>query len=156
MGGRSFLITSSVVLVFATSACAPAELDWQDAQEQANEFTSSFETNPDALAEGSFSAGPSEPPLDEGSALGFEFADSVRIDEIRVACFGGGTAVFGAVSRSVSTWVGTEGVTVTCDGEVRLVPLEGPLDNVNAIELNGSIQSGGGAVIASAILGAVE
>lgn len=142
--------------MLALSACVPAEPDLQAAQEEANAFTSAFETDQDALATGSFSAGPSVPPLEDQPGLLFEFAETVRIDEIRVACFGGGTAVFGAVSRSSLTWVGTEGVTVTCDGEVRLVPLGAPLEDVNAIELNGRIESGGGAVIASVIMGAAE
>lgn len=156
MRGRSFLITTSVALVAALAACAPAETDWQAAQEDANAFASRFETDPDTLAYGSFSTSPIEPLLDDEPALLFEFAENVRIDEIRVACFGGGTAIFGVASRSSSNWVGVSSLPVPCDGEGHVVPIDGPLEGVNAIDLNGGIQSGDGAVLVGAVLGAVE
>ena len=71
-----------VVLALSLCACVPVEPDWQAAQEDANSFTSAFDSNVNALGAGSFSAGPSVPPLDDEPALGFEFAETVRIDEI--------------------------------------------------------------------------
>ncbi|KFF60038.1 hypothetical protein JF66_07075 [Cryobacterium sp. MLB-32] len=85
------------------------------------------------------------------------YPSEVRIDGISVVCFGAGEALFGATVRSGSSWIGSvDSITLTCDGEVHTVPLSVPLERINAIILNGTVEKGAGAVIAAVITGAAE
>ena len=78
----------------------------------------------------------------------------VRIDGISAACFGDGEVHFGVAVRTGSSWTGIDPITLTCDSEVHTVPLSAPLERINAIRLNGSVEKGGVAVVAAVITGA--
>jgi len=84
------------------------------------------------------------------------YPSEVRIDGISVACFGDGEAHFGVNVRTASSWTGIDLITFPCDSEVHTVPLSAPLERINAIILNGTVENGGGAVIAAVIKGVAE
>ncbi|MBP2435588.1 hypothetical protein [Microbacterium amylolyticum] len=47
-------------------------------------------------------------------------------------------------------------MTLSCDGEPRLVPLGASLEHVNAIPFSGGIDEGDGAVIAAVVAGVAD
>ena len=61
--------------------------------------------------------------------------------------------LFGLLVRAESSWEVISPPALTCDGEPRTVPLDEPLERINAVRFNGQIQDGAGAVIAAALTG---
>ncbi|KFF58817.1 hypothetical protein JF66_15720 [Cryobacterium sp. MLB-32] len=151
------LLVFPVVIAMTRSACASSpELDWEAAQSQANAFTEASSTNASFLGAGSLHA-MQDPPaaFGEGGAT-LSYPSGVRVDEISVACFGDGEARFGVTVRTGSSWTGSDSITLACDNEVHTLPLSTPLESVNAISLNGTVEKGAGAVIAAVITGTAE
>lgn len=159
---RRFLITATTGLALALSSCAPSDPDWRALERDANAFVESGTRSPDYLGGGSFRALRDDASPDLGSdeddaRLIFGYDSDVRIDAVTMACFGGGEARLGYITRSGSTWTsqGT-GLTVICDGTQHGLPIDEPVRNVNAIQLSGVVADGPDGIVAGVVNGTDE
>lgn len=157
------LISTSAVLALGLAACVgPAEPDWRALEPDANAFVESGTRSPDSLGGGSFralrdNASPDDGLDEDDARLILGYASDVRIDAVTMACFGGGEARLGFSTRVGSTWTGhSGGSTVTCDGVAYVVPIDEPIQGVNAIDLAGVIASGPSGIVAGVVNGAAE
>ncbi|WAB85208.1 hypothetical protein OVN20_06590 [Microcella daejeonensis] len=157
------LISASAALALGLTACVgPPEPDWRALEPEANAFVESGTRSPDSLGGGSFrarrdDAGPDDLSDDDDARLMLGYASDVRIDAVTMACFGGGEARLGLSTRSGSTWTGQgTALTVVCDGTQHGVPIDAPVQGVNAIQLSGVIADGPGGIVAGVVRGSTE
>lgn len=150
------LVPLAALAICLTACTARAEPDLRAAEEQASEFAAQAEAGNAFLGAGSLSLNSQDtaPSDDEGVTL--TYPSEMRVDEVRVACFGEGKVSFGYAVRIDSSWLGDESVDVACDGvENVLTPLE-PFEDVTAVNLNGILVEGPGAVLVAVVSGAGE
>ena len=151
------LLVLPVVLAVTLSACAsPPEPDWEAAQSEADSFTEASSMSASFLGSGSLHVMQDSPAVFGEGGVTLSYRSAVRVDEISVACFGDGEARFGVIVRAGSSWTGSDSITLACDSEVHTLPLATPLEGINAISLNGTVEKGAGAVIAAVITGTAE
>ena len=151
------LLVFPVVLAVTLSGCASSpEPDWEAAQSQADSFTEASSTSASFLGAGSLHAMQDPPAAFGEGGVTLSYPSAVRVDEISVACFGDGEARFGVSVRVGSSWTGSDSITLACGSEVHTLPLSAPLEAINAISLNGTVEKRAGAVIAAVITGTAE
>ena len=150
---RYLLVIPATLSVGLASCTSPPEPDWVAAQAQTDAFIETARTSGDFLGAGTLRATQDSEVPRGGEAITLDYPSEVRVDGIRAVCFGSGEATFGLLVRAESSWEVIGPPALTCDGEPRTVPLDEPLERINALRLNGQIQDDAGAVIAAAVTG---
>jgi len=149
------VLALAVVLGIGVSGCAAGpEPDWRSLQTRADEFVETAIARTDVLGSGSFRvAADVPPPEDEEGGVVLNYATPVRVEGVSVSCFGEGAIRFGYITRTGSSWAGSDAVEVACDGVEQEVVLSEPLERVNAIRLYASLADGAGGVMAATVSG---
>lgn len=153
---RSLLAISvalSAALTIGLAACTLEDPDLQAAQRGASTFITAASQDDGVLGSTSALIGPRLDDRVDGSGITLTFDQSATLDSIDVACFGGGDASVGVTVSSPSR--GTNGVVVPipCDGETREAPLPETRTDVTEVTINGGLDRGSAAVLATVLRG---
>ena len=141
------LIVSAVLVT--TSGCS-AEVDWADAEAQANAF---IEAEPEGLGIASLRL--ADVSAEEGGSVTLRYDEHVTVTGVDVACFGDGRARFVYTAETESGSVGAE-AEVRCDGSELAVGPQDAIRGVGSVKIAGTLVSGSGGFFVARVLGEVE
>lgn len=143
----------AAVTTLSLSACVPAEApDLGAAQREANDFLEDAVDQDGVLATTSGTIEPKSEDAPDEKGITVSFSETVDLDGVDVACFGGGEAV--VTVQVVSTSVGSSlAVTIPCDGEPREAPLPDNTREVTEVSVNGWLERGSVSVLSAVLRG---
>ncbi|PRB68778.1 hypothetical protein [Arthrobacter sp. MYb213] len=150
-----FSLVIPVILAVSLTSCASTpEIDWEQAQNEANKFNEAAMAAKGSLGGGSLRVGQGTPASDE-SGIVLTYASGARMTGLSVSCFGEGIIHFGFTTQSGSNWRDSDSVDLFCDGEDNVVPVSEALSRVevDAVQFNGVLSEGSGGVLAVAVSG---
>ncbi|WP_460801897.1 hypothetical protein [Microbacterium sp. GXF6406] len=147
---RRLLSALIVSAVLVTASGCSAEVDWADAEAQANAFIGA---EYDGLGIASLRL--ADVSADEGGSVTLEFSERGTVTGVDVACFGDGRARFAYTAETESGSVGAE-AEVRCDGSVLAVVPQDVIRGVGSVTVTGTLVSGGGGFLVARVLGEVE